>query len=182
MECAANELPEERALEFRAEVKKCLQNAKKPRPNLSREQREALKKLREDDSIVILPADKGNATVVMNREDYDRKMADILDGGDYAVVKTNPIPKLEKKVNELLKELWVKEEINKTGYDRLRNTYSATPQLYGVPKIHKPEVPLRPIVSSIDFPNIQPGEVSNTHSLTTSRQVTVIRQGLWRLC
>ena len=152
VECAANELLEERALEFRAEVKKCLQNAKKPRPNLSREQREALKKLREDDSIVILPADKGNATVVMNKEDYDKKMADILDGGDYAVVKTNPIPKLEKKVNELLKELWVKEEINKTGYDRLRNTYSATPQLYGLPKIHKPEVPLRPIVSSIDSP------------------------------
>ena len=68
------------------------------------------------------------------------------------MVKTNPIPKLEKKVNELLKELWVKEEINKTGYDRLRNTYSATPQLYGLPKIHKPEVPLRPIVSSIDSP------------------------------
>ena len=53
-ECAANELPEETALEFRAEVKKCLQNARKPRPNLGKERREALKKLREDDSIIIL--------------------------------------------------------------------------------------------------------------------------------
>ena len=52
----------------------------------------------------------------------------------------------------MLRELWEKEEINKTGYDRLRATYSATPQLYGLPKIHKPEVPLRPIVSSIDSP------------------------------
>ena len=43
-------------------------------------------------------------------------------------------------------------EINKIGYDRLRATYNATPQLYGLPKIHKPEVPLRPIVSSIDSP------------------------------
>ena len=38
------------------------------------------------------------------------------------------------------------------GYDRLRATYSATPQPYGLPKIHKPEVPWRPIVSSIDSP------------------------------
>ena len=43
-------------------------------------------------------------------------------------------------------------EINKIGYDRLRATYSATPHLYSLPKIHKPEVPLRPIVSSIDSP------------------------------
>ena len=152
VECTANELPEETALEFRVEVKKCLQNAKKPRSNLSKEQREALKKLKEDESIVILPADKGNATVIMNKEDYEKKMEDILDGSDYAVVKANPTPKLEKKLNGLLRELWEKEEINKTGYDRLRATYSATPQLYGLPKIHKPEVPLRPIVSSIDSP------------------------------
>ena len=59
VECTTNELPEERALEFRAEVNKCLQNARKPRPNLGKEQREALKKLREDDSIVILPLTRG---------------------------------------------------------------------------------------------------------------------------
>ena len=152
VECAASELPEERALEFRAEVKKCLQNARKPRPNLGKEQREALKKLREDDSIVILPADKGNATVVLNKEDYEKKVENILDGRDYEVVKTNPTPKLEKKLNDTLRELWVAGEINKTGYDRLRATYSTTPQLYGLPKIHKPEVPLRPIVSSIGSP------------------------------
>ena len=152
VECTANELPKERTLEFRAEVKKCLQNARKPRPNLGKKQREALKKLREDDSIVILPADKGNPTVVLNKEDYEKKVGNILDGGNYEVVKTNPTPKLEKKLNDMLRELWVAGEMNKTGYDRLRATYSATPQLYGLPKIHKPEVPLRPIVSSIGSP------------------------------
>ena len=63
-------------------MKKCLQNAKKPKSNLSKEQREALRKLREDDSIVILPADKGNALVVMNKEDYASKMEEILNGDD----------------------------------------------------------------------------------------------------
>jgi len=63
-------------------VKKCLQNAKKPKSNLGKEQSEALRKLREDDSIVILPADKGNALVVMNKEDYASKMEEILNGDD----------------------------------------------------------------------------------------------------
>ena len=55
----------------------------------------------------------------------------ILGRGDYAVVKTNPTPKSEKKLNELLRELWEKEDINKTGYVRLGATYSAARQLYG---------------------------------------------------
>ena len=63
-------------------MKKCLQNAKKPKSNLGKEQREARRKLREDDSIVILPVDKGNALVVMNKEDYASKMEEILNGDD----------------------------------------------------------------------------------------------------
>ena len=47
----------------------------------------------------------------------------------------------EKKLNNMLKGLWKAGEINKIGYDRLRTTWSATPQLYDLPKIHKPEVP-----------------------------------------
>ena len=79
-------------------------------------------------------------------------MVEILNGDDYEVVKTNLKPKLQKKLNNMLKGLWEAGEINKIGYDRLRATYSATPQMYGLPKIHKLEVPLRPIVSSIDSP------------------------------
>ena len=114
-----NYIPEEKALELRTEVKKCLQNAKKPKSNLGKEQRGALTKLRDDDLIVILPAGKENATVVMNKEDYARKMEEILNGDDYEVVKRDPTPKLEKKLNNMLKGLWEAGEINKIGYDRL---------------------------------------------------------------
>ena len=34
-------------------------------------------------------------------------------------------------------------------YDRIRPTGSQRPQMYGLPKIHKPNVPLRPILSMI---------------------------------
>ena len=53
------------------------------------------------------------------------------------------------KVNKKLKELWTQGEINKETYECLRSSFCSTPQMYGLPKIHKPGTPLRPIVSSI---------------------------------
>ena len=38
---------------------------------------EAIKELKKDNIIIILPADKGNATVVMDREEYNYKMRDL---------------------------------------------------------------------------------------------------------
>jgi hypothetical protein len=35
---------------------------------------------------------------------------------------------------------------------KLTPHHSKPPHLYGLPKIHKPDIPLRPIVSSIDSP------------------------------
>ena len=39
--------------------------------------------------------------------------------------------------------------------NRLKPTTTRPPKLFGVPKIHKPEVPLRPIVSCIGSPTYQ---------------------------
>ena len=64
----------------------------------------ALSSLRKDDSIVILPADKGNATVVMDREDYRQKAHEILDDR-YQVCKKDPRAKLERRIHEQLKTL-----------------------------------------------------------------------------
>ena len=44
-----------------------------PSPNLSAEERKALKELRSDSNIKTMAADKGNCTVVMNAKDHDDK-------------------------------------------------------------------------------------------------------------
>ena len=38
--------------------------------NLTKDKQQALKRLKNDDNIVILPADKGHVTVVMDKTDY----------------------------------------------------------------------------------------------------------------
>ena len=46
------------------------QNFKPPKDKLSKDGRKALKKLQSDTSIVVLPANKGRSTTILNREDY----------------------------------------------------------------------------------------------------------------
>ena len=41
---------------------------------------------------------------------------------------------------------------------RLTLTHSSAPKLYGLPKIHKETIPLRPIVSTIGSPNYNLGK------------------------
>ena len=45
-----------------------------PVPNVTRDEERALRELRSDESIVILKADKGNAAVILNKDDYNQKV------------------------------------------------------------------------------------------------------------
>ena len=47
----------------RGAVNGILQQVEQPEPNITKEMRDALKSLREDESIMVLPADKGRASV-----------------------------------------------------------------------------------------------------------------------
>ena len=51
-----------------------LRRAKTPANNMTREQMKAVRELKAIDDVVILPADEGNSTVVMEKEEYNKKM------------------------------------------------------------------------------------------------------------
>ena len=52
--------------------------------NISKQQLAAIRNLKQDPSIVIVPADKGRATVVMNTAEYKEKVSALLkDGSTY---------------------------------------------------------------------------------------------------
>jgi hypothetical protein len=42
--------------------------------------------------------------------------------------------------------------ISKATYEKLYSSDGLSPRFYGLPKIHKPEIPLRPIVSFVNSP------------------------------
>ena len=109
----------------------------------------ALAELRKDHSRVILTADKGVALVVMGRTEYNSKVQKLLeDGGTYKEIKTDPTNKLKNKLVNLLRNIKAEGGITDQLYKKMYPTGAVAPKFYGLPKIHKRDILLRPIVSS----------------------------------
>lgn len=109
--------------------------------------------MKENDDIFILSADKGGKTVAMDKEDYKLKMKNII--GDictYRRLKKDPTSSLQSKNNRLVEKLYNRQLIDAQEKNRLTNKIATAPRIYGLPKIHKDGMPLRPICSSINAP------------------------------
>ena len=141
----------------RSKVCEVLKSAKPPQRNITQEEEEALKELKQDENILILKADKGNSTVVMNAQEYDDKINCLLsDSFVYTKLskKSNPIAKITSDVNKYVWNLFKNKKISKAEYHFLHCSKGVTPRFCGLPKIHKASVPLRPIVSFINSPTL----------------------------
>ena len=66
-----------------------------------------------------------------------------------------PTPALQRKLNNKLLTLKKTDNINFRRYNRLRCSVPQPPKLYGLPKLHKPNIPMRPIVSFCGSPTYQ---------------------------
>ena len=84
------DLPSALADEFRWKIRLILEKAKPPTPNITKEEKTAIRTLRQNNNIIILPADKGNATVVMDKHDYNQRMTSLLSDGSYLKIKKGP--------------------------------------------------------------------------------------------
>jgi len=72
----------------------------------------------------------------------------LSDTNTYTLIKKDPSTSIEKKLNVLIK-YWYKEEyINRSKMLKLRSSDSLLLKVYGLPKIHKVNAPLRIIISS----------------------------------
>ena len=126
-----------------------LRKAKPPKSNISKLEFEALKSLNSNPNIVVLKADKGGATVILNKEDYHNKMLDhLLNSGSYKKLDKNPLKKVSKVVALAIKSSRSVCSLSK----KLIESNPLTPRIYGLPKIHKDRAPLCPIVNTISGP------------------------------
>ena len=117
-------------------------------PNLSKEEWNALKQLKTDNCMV-LTADREVALVVMDRQEYIKKAGALLeDTSTYMPIPTDPTIKLKNRSINILKKMKTESEWITPTWGCILQGVSA-PKFYGLPKIHKKDVPLRPNVSSI---------------------------------
>ena len=109
----------------------------------------ALKGLGEDDNIVITKADKGNAVVILNKKDYHDKLLNLLsDETKFDCIESDLTIIRENKLKNILTNLVKNNTITKEIFNKIRPVGSRPGIIYGLPKIHKPNYPLRPIISS----------------------------------
>ena len=127
----------------------------KPDPrefSLRREHRKTLKELRKNQKLVITRPDKGRATVILTKEMYVEKMMKILNAKSKflslgPVSRFDRTAKIEQNIRGYLKRLLDSREIPESVYKQVLPVGSVRPRMYGLPKVHKADVPLRPILS-----------------------------------
>ena len=108
---------------------------------------DALKQLKDDESIMVLPADKGHASVVMDTDTYHTKMSTLMENGPYQLLNKDPTDRLTRKLSEKLLTMKRSRYLSEAVYNKIRPRHKEPFRIYGLPKINKADVPLRPIVS-----------------------------------
>ena len=105
------------------------------------------------ENIVITTADKGNKTVIIYKTEYMEKMRKLLsDKNTYKTIKIDPTDNLQKRNNTLIAQLHKDGYITRYEKFNMTTRVAAAPELYGLPKIHKNDIPLRPISASMKVP------------------------------
>lgn len=102
----------------------------------------------------------------MNTEDYNKKIEELLDPMTYKKQKNDTTP-ASLRISLLLRKLSLPEIV--------KRKKSIPHRLYGLLKVHKNKIPLRPIVSSIRSPtkdlakyltDLLKPHIGNSHSQT----------------
>ena len=85
--------------------------------------------------------------VIMDRQDYINKANSLLNQNTYRSIPWDPTNTIKNKLVSILKRVKNQTGLDSNTYKSMYPTGCVPPKYYGLPKIHKPDTPLRPIVS-----------------------------------
>ena len=125
--------------------------------HLSHQHISATKSLKNRKEIIITKPDKGNSVVLLTKSDYGQKMWTILEDDSKFVPigdaeTKDKTTQQERALQAILLRALKKGDTTRYIYDWVQSSGSMRPYMYGVPKLHKDGVLLRPILSMINSP------------------------------
>ena len=125
----------------------------KSKSALTPELKNAAKSLKTNENIVVKRADKSACYVVMNVNEYMDKISSVLsDSSKFQKLNKDPTDNVKSKANKLITTLnAVKNDIK---ISKIAGDFSPG-YLYGSVKLHKPNNPLRPIISQVTTPTYE---------------------------
>ena len=112
----------------------------------------AINQLQKNDDIIVTKPDKGSGIVLLNKSNYVDKMNKILNDQSKfrrlgPVSSNDNTASIESCLQKQLLDLVKADLMPKWIYDAIRSTGSPRPRMYGLPKTHKEDNPLCPILS-----------------------------------
>ena len=123
----------------------------KQRPN---KDLEVAKNYLKSNELVAVPFDKGCGFYIMKKSSYNRKLDNVLSADQFVAEPSSKrknakdvIIKEEERINNCLLKLMKAGKISEDFYQKARSVGGQPARLYGLAKVHKKDVPLRPIVS-----------------------------------
>lgn len=150
IESSISQLPEEDKTDTRNRIVPILKrlernNNNTNNKNLSKKEEIALRQIKNDKDIVITSSDKGKNTVLLDYTDYDHKMKSHLsDTTIYLSIQDDPLNSFKKEQNKILHR--IKRSFNLEPSlikGLLASKEHQLPIIYGLPKIHKENIPIR---------------------------------------
>ncbi|UYV69812.1 hypothetical protein LAZ67_7000844 [Cordylochernes scorpioides] len=108
----------------------------------------SLATIRRNPNIIVTRSDKGSQTVVLDTADYASKMTEILsDRNTFVPITQSDASASTKSFRLGLLRLKKSGHITPDQYSTFTSDLNNTPYIYGLPKTHKPGIPLRPIIA-----------------------------------
>ena len=148
IESMCTKLGQQDAEKLRTDINRVLRSYHHPQCNLTKAQSQAKRELKRDRDHIILTADKGVAMVIMDRQDYTNKPYNLLNQPSYRAIPQDPTNTIKNKLINILKRVKNQTGLDSITYKSMYPTGCVPPKFYGLPKIHKPDTPLCPTVSS----------------------------------
>lgn len=139
-----------------------------------------------DNNCLVTKADKGQSIVIMTIDDYNKKVNEFITNNNIQEIMKDPTDKfnnvLKSQMNQL-NCLFTKEDLK-----YLKMIDPKAPTLRGLPKVHKDNTPIRPLVNFTSAPSYKLAKkldkilrenivLNNNHSIHNNIELTdIIRQ------
>ena len=118
-----------------------------------------IKKKLQKGKATLLKADKGNTIVIWYREDYNNKIQEFIHNNNFITLPKDPTNRFQKEIRKIVNHCH--NTIRKDDKWKYINLNPTAPTLKGLPKIHKTNMPIRPIVNWTNAPGHKLGKLIN---------------------
>lgn len=110
----------------------------------------------ESNNLIVTKADKNAGMVILHKNDYISKTEEFMKNNHYNIINKNPLNNLILKVKSCINNtrdtIMKYTEYNNYQMKQIVPMNNKLPTLYAMPKLHKENIPIRPIVTSINTP------------------------------